>query len=382
MPPSGRKVHVTECTGLHGTCAAPTTESHQPCIVCSCRQLPSFSSMDFVASGGRGRARSTSFHEDASNDNDLDVPVIGGRQRTTSFHEDSSSGEEDNSVARKGLGSGKSASSSQKKHGKVSRRTVEIMKNVSSNQQGKPAAKKKLSPEELAEKALEDSLRQSSAATAHGNQKEDDTNEEFDVYVKILLLGDSGVGKTCLLRRYQENNYKNDFISTMGIDYKTHYLKVDGKRVKCQIWDTAGQERFHVITRAFYKGAHGIVLVYDISDRKTFTNIEYWMNNISKHANQNVQKLFVGNKADLIKKRQTDESEAREVSEKHGTKYFETSAKTGINVEEAFYEIARQIVQSDGGKAVRNKEAGKKDQRNFEEEKKSRGKGKPKCVIS
>ena len=201
------------------------------------------------------------------------------------------------------------------------------------------------------------------------------------VYVKILLLGDSGVGKTCLLKRYRDNNYKHNFISTVGIDYKVHYTNIDNKRVKCQIWDTAGQERFHVITRAYYKGSHGIVLVFDITEKSTFTNIEYWMKNISQHANTNVQIILVGNKSDLAKKRQVTVEEADAVAKRYNIQYFETSAKTGSNVDESFYNVSKLIIENEGGKTVNIRGAGIKDQRKFEEKKETTKRTKPKCII-
>jgi|EP00945_MAST-04E_sp_MAST-4E-sp1_P002450 small GTP-binding protein len=335
---------------------------------------------DFAASRGPGRDRTSSFHEsDNECDDDLDAPMVVGRGRTQSFHEDNDN--EDTVAASSGGRSSRSNRKPGKKPGKVSRRTVEIMQNVHNGAQGgRPEKPRPLTEEERAERDLELSLRPTTVEK--GGKKGEEQDESFDLYIKVLLLGDSGVGKTCLLQRYQENNYKHNFISTVGIDFKVHYLTVEGKRVKCQVWDTAGQERFHVITRAYYKGSHGIVLVYDITEKETFTNIEYWMDNISKHANQNVMKLLVGNKADLAKKRQTETEEAEGVAAKYGCKYFETSAKNGDNVEEAFYEIARQIVLNDGGKPVNHAEAGAKDQRKLEQANRRNSKGKDKkCAI-
>lgn len=130
-------------------------------------------------------------------------------------------------------------------------------------------------------------------------------DKPFDVLVKLLLLGDSGVGKTSLLNRYAEDKFSPSLLSTAGVDYKTQLLEVGGQTVKCQIWDTAGQQRFHVITQAYYRGAHGIVLVYDASDpsEESFHNVRYWMDNIAKHASGGVAKMLLGNKIDVKGKR-------------------------------------------------------------------------------
>jgi len=114
---------------------------------------------------------------------------------------------------------------------------------------------------------------------------------DYDYPIKILLLGDRAVGKTSLINRFSDNIFLTNLMSTTGVDYKVKYLDICGTRVRCQIWDTAGQEKFHVITRAFYKGAHGIMLVYDISNPDTFKNVDYWMVNIQQHADQRVEKF-------------------------------------------------------------------------------------------
>lgn len=335
---------------------------------------------------GRGRTRSRAFHENeqifvstdgpsngrkytSSEDEDLDETPVRGRSRSQSFHEDDASGDIDKGKQKK-------------KKGQVSTASLRILNNPNPVI-GPPKTKMNKKPkEEIALEKLESQLnKQPVTSTDKPNGKKEESKEEFDVYVKILLLGDSGVGKTCLLKRYRDNNYKHNFISTVGIDYKVHYTNIDNKRVKCQIWDTAGQERFHVITRAYYKGSHGIVLVFDITEKSTFTNIEYWMKNISQHANTNVQIILVGNKSDLAKKRQVTVEEADAVAKRYNIQYFETSAKTGSNVDESFYNVSKLIIENEGGKTVNIRGAGIKDQRKFEEKKETTKRTKPKCII-
>jgi len=168
-------------------------------------------------------------------------------------------------------------------------------------------------------------------------------NEGHDYYVKVLLLGDSGVGKTSLMLRFADNQFQESLMSTAGVDFKVRFLEKDNKRVKCQIWDTAGQERFHVITRAYYRGSHGIALVYDATRESSFKQIEYWMENIKKHASSDVFVVLLGNKTDLPDKKITFE-QGKEMAERYKIKFFETSAKTGANVVEAFEMLSDQIV--------------------------------------
>merc|ERR1712039_894113 len=125
-------------------------------------------------------------------------------------------------------------------------------------------------------------------------------NPEYDYLFKLLLIGDSGVGKSCLLLRFADDTYTESYISTIGVDFKIRTLDLDGKTVKLQIWDTAGQERFRNITSSYYRGAHGIIVVYGINDRASLNNVEAtWMKEISKHAADGVNTLLVGNKCDL-----------------------------------------------------------------------------------
>lgn len=126
----------------------------------------------------------------------------------------------------------------------------------------------------------------------------------YDYLFKLLLIGDSGVGKTCILFRFSEDAFNTTFISTIGIDFKIRTIELDGKKIKLQIWDTAGQERFRTITTAYYRGAMGIMLVYDITQEKSFENIKNWIRNIEENASADVEKMLLGNKCELNEKRQ------------------------------------------------------------------------------
>ncbi|OMO96964.1 Small GTPase superfamily [Corchorus olitorius] len=204
---------------------------------------------------------------------------------------------------------------------------------------------------------------------------------DYDYLIKLLLIGDSGVGKSCLLLRFSDGSFTTSFITTIGIDFKIRTIELDGKRIKLQIWDTAGQERFRTITTAYYRGAMGILLVYDVTDESSFNNIRNWIRNIEQHASDNVNKILVGNKADMDEsKRAVPTSKGQALADEYGIKFFETvscmfaakwilfllgwgggesvnyfwliakqfimqSAKTNLNVEEVFFSIARDIKQ-------------------------------------
>ncbi|XP_003967490.1 ras-related protein Rab-8B [Takifugu rubripes] len=168
----------------------------------------------------------------------------------------------------------------------------------------------------------------------------------YDYLFKLLLIGDSGVGKTCLLFRFSEDSFNTTFISTIGIDFKIRTIELDGKRVKLQIWDTAGQERFRTITTAYYRGAMGIMLVYDTSNEKSFENIKNWIRNIEEHASSDVEKMILGNKCDMTDRRQVSKDRGEKLAIDYGVKFMETSAKSGLNVEEAFYTMARDILHN------------------------------------
>merc|ERR1711871_20063 len=151
---------------------------------------------------------------------------------------------------------------------------------------------------------------------------------EYDYLFKLLLIGDSGVGKSCLLLRFADDTYTESYISTIGVDFKIRTIDLDGKTIKLQIWDTAGQERFRTITSSYYRGAHGIIIVYDVTDMESF---------------HNVKKLLVGNKCDLVNKKVVEFDVASDFSEKAEMPFLETSAKASTNVENAFLRMAGEI---------------------------------------
>merc|ERR1739841_129006 len=148
----------------------------------------------------------------------------------------------------------------------------------------------------------------------------------YDFLIKLLLIGDSGVGKSCCLLRFSEDSFTPSFITTIGIDFKIRTIELDGKRVKLQIWDTAGQERFRTITTAYYRGAMGILLVFDLTDERSFNNVRTWHSNVEQHASDGVNKILIGNKCDWENdKKVVTQQQARELAEELGVPYLETS---------------------------------------------------------
>ncbi|WAQ85949.1 hypothetical protein PtA15_6A578 [Puccinia triticina] len=169
---------------------------------------------------------------------------------------------------------------------------------------------------------------------------------------QLLLIGDSGVGKSCLLLRFADDTYTDSYISTIGVDFKIRTIELEGKTVKLQIWDTAGQERFRTITSSYYRGAHGIIVVYDVTDQDTFTNVKQWLHEIDRYACEGVNKLLVGNKSDLTQKKVVEYTVAKDFADQLTIPFLETSAKSATNVEQAFLTMAKQIKDRTGSTTV------------------------------
>ena len=286
----------------------------------------------YITAPARGRARSESVHEGTDEDLLADLDVLNGVEGATSTRRRPP---RENTAAPPAPGA-------------LSRKTVAMLSDLEAASRATPpelefSTERVLTEEELAEAELAEAERRrrqagesssgggggggrrdgaapaaagslsSSAAVSGGlgagagaasgagaSARREKPGEKFDVLVKLLLLGDSGVGKTSLLTRYAEDRFSTSLLSTAGVDYKTQMLRVGSATVKCQIWDTAGQQRFHVITQAYYRGAGGIALVYDASDpsEESFNNVRYWLANIAKHASAGVAIMLLGNKCD------------------------------------------------------------------------------------
>ncbi|CDJ47945.1 Ethylene-responsive small GTP-binding protein, related [Eimeria brunetti] len=175
--------------------------------------------------------------------------------------------------------------------------------------------------------------------------------EPFDHLVKLLVLGDSSVGKSSLLLRFAENKFDPNFVLTIGlgvfvfalpdlellrVDFKTKVVECGGRRIKLQVWDTAGQERFRTITPAYFRSAMGVMLVYDITNLQTFLNIRRWMQNVEEYADPSIVRVLVANKLDLQAQRQVSRSKGEDLAREYSIPFIETSAKGNVNVEEAF----------------------------------------------
>ncbi|ONK66666.1 uncharacterized protein A4U43_C06F10720 [Asparagus officinalis] len=168
-------------------------------------------------------------------------------------------------------------------------------------------------------------------------------DDDYDYLFKVVLIGDSGVGKSNLLSRFTRNEFSLESKSTIGVEFATRSIHVDDKVVKAQIWDTAGQERYRAITSAYYRGAVGALLVYDVTRHVTFENVERWLKELRDHTDTNIVIMLVGNKADLRHLRAVSTEDAKAFAEKENTFFMETSALESMNVENAFTEVLTQI---------------------------------------
>uniref|UniRef100_A0A914BZ26 Uncharacterized protein n=1 Tax=Acrobeloides nanus TaxID=290746 RepID=A0A914BZ26_9BILA len=166
----------------------------------------------------------------------------------------------------------------------------------------------------------------------------------YNYLFKIVVLGDHNCGKSCILLRFAENSFRNDHISTLGVDFKLKTIKLGRDKVRLELWDTAGMEKYRTIYNSYYHSAHGIMCVYDLTNEKSFENLEnYWLKEIKEHAPQNAVILLVGNKADMESERKVGFDRAERLAQKMGVSLYEVSAKTGINVEEAFMDLANAM---------------------------------------
>jgi len=174
----------------------------------------------------------------------------------------------------------------------------------------------------------------------------------FDYLFKVVLIGDSGVGKSNLLSLFTRNEFNLDSKSTIGVEFATRSISVDAKTVKAQIWDTAGQERYRAITSAYYRGAVGALLVYDIAKHATYVNVTRWLKELRDHADSNIVIMLVGNKSDLKHLRAVPTDEAKSFAAENGLSFIETSALDASNVESAFQTILTDIYRIVSSKSL------------------------------
>ena len=167
----------------------------------------------------------------------------------------------------------------------------------------------------------------------------------FDYSFKYIIIGDAYVGKSNLLLRYAHGQFKDDYQLTIGVEFAAKNVKIRGKTYRIQIWDTAGQESFRSITRGYYKSSVCALVVYDISNKESFNNISTWIEDCKNQSPKTIFFVLVGNKSDLEDKRQVSTEEGQELAEKYGIPFYETSAKTGTNINEIFFNSAEEIVK-------------------------------------
>ncbi|XP_015112525.1 ras-related protein Rab-14 [Diachasma alloeum] len=168
----------------------------------------------------------------------------------------------------------------------------------------------------------------------------------YSYIFKYIIIGDMGVGKSCLLHQFTEKKFMADCPHTIGVEFGTRIIEVNGQKIKLQIWDTAGQERFRAVTRSYYRGAAGALMVYDITRRSTYNHLSSWLTDTRNLTNPSTVIFLIGNKSDLEGQRDVTYEEAKQFADENGLMFVEASAKTGHNVEEAFLDTAKKIFQS------------------------------------
>jgi len=168
---------------------------------------------------------------------------------------------------------------------------------------------------------------------------------DYDVLLKLVIVGDSGVGKSSLMIRFADDHFSTNYITTIGVDFKFKTCCLHGKRAKLQIWDTAGQERFRHLCTSYYRGAAGFLICFDTTSEGSFQNVDRWLGEIDRYASENVVKVLVGTKCDMVIERQVAPATAQSLADDHGLAYFETSSKEAVGVEAAFSGLAAQCME-------------------------------------
>lgn len=169
-------------------------------------------------------------------------------------------------------------------------------------------------------------------------------SKRYDHLIRLLLVGETGVGKTCLLCRFTSGDYVESHISTIGIDFKMKTIELEGQTVKVQIWDTAGQERFEAITKQFYRRAQGVMLVFDICNKSSFEAMPRWLNYVKQFSTDRVSVTLIGNKSDCHDKRQVSVVEAQQFADKNEINFYEVSARDRNNLEKPFLDMCREVL--------------------------------------
>lgn len=169
--------------------------------------------------------------------------------------------------------------------------------------------------------------------------------EDYDEKIKLMIIGDSSVGKTSLLKKYCKNEFSNSYIITVGIDFQVKILDINNKKIKIQIWDTAGEERYRVVAKNYFNTSDGFIIMYDITNRDSFDNISNWVEQIRDSTPNYKKSVIFGNKSDLNKLRNVQINEGKELAANNNFKFFETSAKDGINLKEGIESLVKDVLK-------------------------------------
>ena len=176
---------------------------------------------------------------------------------------------------------------------------------------------------------------------------EEEDSGYYDLKFKIIVIGESRVGKTSLIKRYTKDQFGGVYLTTVGIDFQDKTIEIEDKKVKLQVWDTAGQERFRNVAKNYFQSSNGFLLVFDITDKESFQKLnDFWMDQLNMHAPKKAKSVLVGNKSDLAGQRQVSIEDAEEFAKDNNLKYYEVSAKEGTKVVELFFYLANEIYQS------------------------------------
>ena len=198
------------------------------------------------------------------------------------------------------------------------------------------------------------------------------SNHPYDQKIKIMVIGESLVGKTALITKYTKNKFGGAYLTTVGIDFQDKFLNINGKEIKIELWDTAGQERFRNIAKNYFQSSDGFLLVYDITKKSSFEKLDFWNEQINLNAPKNTKYILIGNKIDLEKEREVQKVDGENFAQKNNIQFYETSAKDGTNVNYVFELLAKEIINNGENISTRNKRSSQVlKKKNTKDEKKS-----------